>query len=136
MTIKGKVDTERFIIMKKLIILMISFIIFFSCDNSVGEKESDIMINLSFSNASYSSINTSDTEVNRLLFEGLTKENEKGEIVAGLAQRWEISQDYKKIIFYLRDNLKYFNGPPMTSEDFLRTISKWKNVKVFMKTSI
>ena len=99
MTIKGKVDTERFIIMKKLIILIISFIIFFSCDNSVGEKESDIVINLSFSNASYSNINTSDTEVNRLLFEGLTKENEKGEIVAGLAQRWEISQDYKKITF-------------------------------------
>ena len=72
-----------------------------------------------------------DTEVNRLLFEGLTKENEKGEIVAGLAQRWEISQDYKKIIFYLRDNLKYFNGTPMTSEDFLRTISKWKNSKSF-----
>jgi hypothetical protein len=47
----------------------------------------------------HSNINTSDTEVNRLLFEGLTKENEKGEIVAGLAQRWEISQDYKKITF-------------------------------------
>ena len=74
MTIKGKV----FIIMKKLIILAISFIIFFFCDNSVGKKESDIVINLSFSNASYSNINTSDTEVNRLLFEGLTKENEKG----------------------------------------------------------
>ena len=59
MTIKGNVDTERSIIMKKLIILMISFIIFFSCDNSVGKKESDIMINLSFSNASYSNINTS-----------------------------------------------------------------------------
>ena len=131
MTIKGKVDMERFIIMKKLIILMISFIIFFSCDNSVGKKESDIVINLSFSNASYSNINTSDTEVNRLLFEGLTKENEKGEIVAGLAQRWEISQDYKKITFYLRDNLKYSNGMPMTSEDFLRTISKWKNSKSF-----
>ena len=72
-----------------------------------------------------------DTEVNRLLFEGLTKENEKGEIVAGLAQRWEISQDYKKITFYLRDNLKYSNGMPMTSEDFLRTISKWKNSKSF-----
>ena len=53
----------------------------------------------------HSNINTSDTEVNRLLFEGLTKENEKGEIVAGLAQRWEISQDYKKITFYLIDNL-------------------------------
>lgn len=52
MTIKGNVDTERSIIIKKLIILMISFIIFFSCDNSVGKKESDIMINLSFSNAS------------------------------------------------------------------------------------
>ena len=71
------------------------------------------------------------TEVNRLLFEELTKENEKGEIVAGLAQRWEISQDYKKITFYLRDNLKYSNGMPMTSEDFLRTISKWKNSKSF-----
>ena len=85
MTIKGKVDTERFIIMKKLIILAISFIIFFSCDNSFWEKESDIVINLSFSNASYSNIHISDPEVNRLLFEGLTKENEKGEIVAGLA---------------------------------------------------
>lgn len=85
MTIKGKVDTERFIIMRKLIILMISFIIFFSCDNSVRKKESVIVINLSFSNASYGNINTPDTEVNRLLFEGLTKENEKGEIVAGLA---------------------------------------------------
>jgi len=79
----------------------------------------------------HSNINTSDTEVNRLLFEGLTKENEKGKIVAGLAQRWEISQDYKKITFYLRDNLKYSNGMPMTSEDFLRTISKWKNSKSF-----
>lgn len=110
---------------------MISFIIFFSCDNSVRKKESVIVINLSFSNASYGNINTPDTEVNRLLFEGLTKENEKGEIVAGLAQRWEISQDYKKITFYLRDNLKYSNGMPMTSEDFLRTISKWKNSKSF-----
>ena len=117
--------------MKKLIILMISFIIFFSCDNSVGKKESVIVINLSFSNASYGNINTPDTEVNRLLFEGLTKENEKGEIVAGLAQRWEISQDYKKITFYLRDNLKYSNGMPMTSEDFLKTIIKWKNSKSF-----
>ena len=43
----------------------------------LGEKESDIVINLSFSNASYSDIHISDTEVNRLLFEGLTKENEK-----------------------------------------------------------
>lgn len=33
--------------------------------------------------------------------------------------------------FYLRDNLKYSNGMPMTSEDFLRTISKWKNSKSF-----
>jgi len=35
------------------------------------------------------------------------------------------------MIFYLRDNLKYSNGMPMTSEDFLRTISKWKNSKSF-----
>ena len=33
--------------------------------------------------------------------------------------------------FYLRDNLKYSNGMPVTSEDFLRTISKWKNTKSF-----
>ena len=33
--------------------------------------------------------------------------------------------------FYLRDNLKYSNGMPVTSEDFLRTISKWKNSKSF-----
>ena len=37
----------------------------------------------------------------------------------------------EKDYFYLRDNLKYSNGMPMTSEDFLRTISKWKNSKSF-----
>ena len=42
----------------------------------------------------------------------------------------------KKITFYLKDNFKYSNVLLMTLEDFLGTLSKWKNSKNFMKISI
>ncbi len=39
-------------------------------------------------------------------------------IVPGVAERWEVSPDGRTYTFHLRDNAKWSNGDPVTSEDF------------------
>jgi len=51
------------------------------------------------------------------LFEGLTR-NEKGETVAGMAEKWDISDDGKKYTFHIRKDAKWSNGDPVTAHDF------------------
>lgn len=53
------------------------------------------------------------------LFEGLAAYNERGEPVPGVAERWEISGDGLVYTFHLRDDARWSNGDPVTSEDFL-----------------
>lgn len=55
------------------------------------------------------------------LFEGLTKFNEKGEPVPGVAERWEISEDKRVYTFHLRADARWSNGDPVTAHDFARS---------------
>ena len=51
-------------------------------------------------------------------FEGLTTLNPlNGEIVPGLAESWEMSDDGLRFVFRLRENLKWSDGKPLTAED-------------------
>lgn len=53
------------------------------------------------------------------LMEGLTKVDVKTkEIVSGLAEKWEVSEDGLNWTFHLREGLKWANGEPLTAEDF------------------
>ncbi|MDO5091791.1 MAG: peptide ABC transporter substrate-binding protein [Cardiobacteriaceae bacterium] len=52
-------------------------------------------------------------------FEGLTSINGQGDIVPGVAERWEISADGKRYTFHLRDNAKWSNGEAVTAQDFV-----------------
>jgi oligopeptide transport system substrate-binding protein len=45
--------------------------------------------------------------------------------IPGLAESWDISPDGKKYTFHLRPNLKWSDGSPMTSDDFLQS---WKRM--------
>ena len=56
--------------------------------------------------------------VNELISEGLLKKNKNNEIVGGLAEKWEISEDGLEWIFHLRDGIKWSNGDPITANDF------------------
>lgn len=51
------------------------------------------------------------------LFEGLTSEDQHDHPSPGLAEKWEISPDNKTYTFYLRPNLKFSNGSPLTAAD-------------------
>lgn len=53
------------------------------------------------------------------VFEGLCLYNEKGEIIPGLAESWEISEDGLTYTFHLRQGVKFHNGDDFDSADVL-----------------
>lgn len=62
-----------------------------------------------------------DLRIARLVFEGLTKNDiftPGYDVQPGVAERWEVSDDGRTYTFHLRDNARWSNGEPVTSEDF------------------
>ena len=53
------------------------------------------------------------------LFEGLVSEDGQGRIVPAQALRWETSEDGLVWRFFLRPQLKWSNGEPLTARDFV-----------------
>ena len=51
------------------------------------------------------------------VFEGLTRFTETGEVVPGLAESWEISDDGLSYTFRLRDGVTFHDGSAMDAED-------------------
>ena len=58
------------------------------------------------------------------LFNGLVKYDKNLELTGELARSWEISPDGKKIVFHLREGVKWHDGAPFTSADVLFTYQK------------
>lgn len=69
-----------------------------------------------FSNTQY------DANVNALVYDSLLKLNSKLELEPSMAEKYEISEDGKKIIFTLKDGLKFHDGKPVTSKDVKFTL--------------
>ncbi|MEH7385518.1 peptide ABC transporter substrate-binding protein [Bacillus sp. JJ1521] len=61
---------------------------------------------------------THDSWILEHAFEGLTKKTPEGEIVAGMAESWEPSEDGLTWTFKLRSDAKWSNGDPVTAHDF------------------
>ena len=57
------------------------------------------------------------------LFEGLTTYSPGGDIVPGVAEKWEISDDGLTYTFHLRDS-KWSNGDPVVAGDFVYTLRR------------
>lgn len=53
------------------------------------------------------------------MFEGLVVTGKDGTAAPGLCTHWDISEDGLIYTFYLRDNLKWSNGEPITTEDII-----------------
>ena len=51
------------------------------------------------------------------LFESLARIDARGEVVPGLAERWEVSEDGLTYTFYLRDGVKYHDGTTFDASD-------------------
>ena len=55
----------------------------------------------------------------RDLGEGLVGYSPTGELVPGVAERWEVSADGLTYTFHLRDNAKWSNGDAVTAAHFV-----------------
>lgn len=71
----------------------------------------------------------SDRHLANQLFEGLVSIDPEGNVIPGVATRWDISEDGKKWTFYLRDNAKWSNGDPVTAHDFVYGWQRLANPK-------
>jgi oligopeptide transport system substrate-binding protein len=62
---------------------------------------------------------TNSSNIQRDLFESLVGEAPDGELIPGVAKRWDISEDRLQYTFYLRENARWSNGDPVTAHDFV-----------------
>ncbi|WP_453995527.1 peptide ABC transporter substrate-binding protein [Bacillus nitroreducens] len=61
---------------------------------------------------------THDSWILEHAFEGLTKKTPEGEIIPGIAESWDTSEDGLTWTFKLRGDAKWSNGDPVTAHDF------------------
>ncbi len=67
--------------------------------------------------------------IDHLLFSALIRIGPNEEILPDLAERWEI-QDDRRYTFYLKKNVFFHDGSPLTSEDVRYTYESLKNPEV------
>ncbi len=80
-----------------------------------------------FINPLYSVLNDPDRDLVSLIFSGLMKYNQNGDIVPDLAQSYKISDNGKVYEFTLKDNLFWQDGQPLTADDVVFTIKTIQN---------
>ncbi|MEO6173156.1 MAG: ABC transporter substrate-binding protein, partial [Arenimonas sp.] len=60
----------------------------------------------------------------RDLYEGLVAKDGKGNLVPGMAERWDVSSDGRVWTFHLRPHLKWSNGENLTSENIVQSFRR------------
>lgn len=73
------------------------------------------------------STDTSSSSVNKLVYNGLVKLNEKLELVGDLAESWSVSSDGLVWTFQLRKGVKWHDGQPFTAADVKYTYDAIKD---------
>jgi peptide/nickel transport system substrate-binding protein len=70
-----------------------------------------------FINPLLSDGNPVDQELVDLIFDGLTRYNDKGELEPVLSQSWQVSEDGHQVSFELREDITWHDGQPFTAKD-------------------
>ena len=97
----------------------------------------------SFINPIYAINSDVDQDLAGLIFSGLMKYGENNQIIPNLAKSYNILEDGRIFEFYLRENLFWSDGKPLTADDIVFTIksiqnpltlspikAKWLNIEV------
>lgn len=75
--------------------------------------------------ADFNTLNNKNVEESRVisdLYEGLTKRGHNGGFIPASAEKWEVSDDGMVWKFYIRDDLVWSDGTPITAQTFLDSI--------------
>jgi len=68
-----------------------------------------------------------DSSVAKLIFSGLLKYDQNHQLVGDLAQRWTVDEHGTHYIVYLRKDLKWQDGEPLTADDVVFTYQSIQN---------
>ncbi len=107
--------------MKKLFLILALMLFVLSCGNKKESSGSTFTLNIVTDPTSIDPQITTDIPggtVDELILEGLLRKDRNGKSVAGLAEKWEKSEDGLVWTFHLRDGVKWSNGDPITANDF------------------
>ena len=98
-------------------------------------------------NSSY--LNYAELQIASQLYEGLVRRNSFGEIVAGIAQSWKHSSDYRTWTFAIAENARFHDGDAVQATDVKRAwqrfikedcigeiVSSWFNPLFFIDGAI
>jgi peptide/nickel transport system substrate-binding protein len=88
-------------------------------EGAVGEPK--------YVNPILASANDTDMLLCSLVFSGLSKYDQKGELQGDLASSWEVSEDNKTYTFFLRPNILWHDRQPFTSDDVVFAIQTIQN---------
>lgn len=99
-------------------------------DSNKTDSKNAEKTTLVYGSGDYTSINPAiyeHGEINSLLFLGLTAHNSKNEVIPGLADHWEWDEENLTYTFYLKENLTFHDGTPLTTEDVKFTLDTIMN---------
>lgn len=71
--------------------------------------------------------NNSDEDLTQIIYSGLLKYNNKGELIPDLAESYEISDDKTLYTFHLRKNVVWHDGEPFSANDVIFTTNLISN---------
>ena len=98
---------------------------------AVGGRYTEAVVGApSLINPIFASVNDVDTDLSRLIFSGLMRWDKNQELVADLAESYEISEDKKTYTFKLRQDVVWHNGNKLTGKDVVFTIESIQNQAV------
>lgn len=87
-----------------------------------GAIRSPVLINPLFANSERAS--EVDRDLTALIYSGLLRANADGTLSPDLAERYEVSDDGLTYTFYLKDDIYWHDGEPVTADDVVFTIAK------------
>lgn len=120
--------------MRKLLLVILSLVIVVSLVSCGGGKsggnagdKGTVSFNIEVEPTSLDpQVLTDEAGLNvaQFLYESLVRLNEKSEIVPAGAERWDISEDGLKWTFYIRKDMKWSNGDPVTAKDYYNGVKR------------
>lgn len=63
-----------------------------------------------------------DRDLVALVFSGLTRTGQRGEIIPDLAESWDVDDSGRVYIFHLRSDARWHDGAPVTADDVVFTV--------------
>ena len=115
--------------MKKVLFILLTLTLF-SCSNKKSNEIIRVSVGAEPQSIDPSFLSAVDSMIYAVhIFEGLTTKDKNNNVVGGVAESWEISEDGLSIIFNLRDNAKWSDGKPVTADEFVYSFRRLANPK-------